>query len=224
MRFLSRSLLFPIFAVALYGQPVDLMLALETTPGTEQATGLIRARDLGEDARAGVVAFHRSAELVLSLTDDKDRVRQKLQEAGANVGVAVGMNRGAPLNRSFTVDIADAIAKAGAELSSSPADHKRAVLVFYAGEDPNLAAQMDSLEAMLESKRIRLYGVLVYRTDMSGPPGMPQIGRPGQRRPEPIQTPVVTTQLLSRLARRSGGKNFQTNWRLSKILESARRP
>ena len=221
---LSRFLWTLFLASGLHAQPVDLVLALETTPGTEQATGQIRARDLGDDDRAGIVVFHRSAELVLGLTEDKKRLARKLEEAGANVGIAVGINDGAPLNRSFTVKLADAIQKAGNELSGGPADRKRAILVFYAGEDPSLAAHMDSLEALLESKRIRLYGVLVYRTDMAGPAGMPSIGRPGQKQPEVIQTPVVTTQLLSRLAKRSGGKVFQTNWRMRKILESARRP
>jgi hypothetical protein len=224
MPLLVHALLFFCFVFALQAQPLDLVFTLETTPGTEQATGLIRPSELGDHDRAGIVAFHRSAEPALALTADKERLRRKLEEVGAYVGVAVGINDGAPLNRSFTVNLAEAIGKAGTELSSSPSDRRRAILVFYAGEDPSLAAHMDSLETMLESNNIRLYGVLVFRTDMTGPPGMPSIGRPGGRRPEPIQSPIVTTRLLSRLAKRSGGKVFETNWRLLKILESARRP
>ncbi len=224
MPLLPRLLLAAPLCLSLQAQPLDLVITLEMTPGTEQATGLIRPSELGDDDRAGIVAFHRSAELALALTADKERIRRKLEEAGSHVGVTIGINDGAPLNRSFTVDLADAVRKAGVELSATPPESKRAIVVFYAGEDPSLAAHMESLEAMLESRRIRLYGVLVYRTDMTGPPGMPNIGRPGSRRPQPIQSPVVTTQLLSRLAKRSGGKVFQSNWRLHKILESARRP
>lgn len=204
-------------------QPLDLLFALETTPGTEQATGLIRSKDLGDDDRAGVVAFHRSAELVSSLSADKDRLDRALDEAGARIGVAIGINDGAPLNRAFTVDIAGAIRQAGVELAASPAGRSRAILLFYAGDDPTLAAKMSSLEALLEEKGIRLYGVLVYRTEMAGPPGLPRVGRP-TRSPQPVQTPIVTTRLLARLAKRSGGKIFESNWRLHKVLEAARRP
>jgi hypothetical protein len=179
---------------------------------------------LGDDDRAGIVVFHRSSEVILDLTGDKERLSRGLDEASARIGVAISVNDGAPLNRSFAVKLADAIQKAGNELPHGPPERKRAILVFCAGEDPSLSAHIDSLEALLESKRIRLYGVLVYRTDMTGPAGMPRIDRPGQRQPQVIQTPVVTTQLLSRLAKRSGGKVFQANWRLEKILESARRP
>ncbi len=224
MSLFRRLLLAAPLCLSLQAQPLDLVFTLETTPGTEQATGLIRPSELGDHDRAGVVAFHRSAELALALTAEKERLRRKLEEVGAYVGVAIGINDGAPLNRSFTVNLAEAIGKAGTELSSSPSDRKRAILVFYAGEDPSLAAHMEALETMLESNKIRLYGVLVFRTDMTGPAGMPSIGRPGVRRPEPIQSPIVTTRLLSRLAKRSGGKVFETNWRLHKILESARRP
>ncbi len=213
-----------LFACGLQAQPLDLVFALETTPGTERATGLIRARDLGDQDRAGIVAFHRSSKLALELTDDKKRLDQKLEEIGARVGVMIGVNDGAPLNRSFIVDLGDAIEDAAGELANSSQDRKRAILVFYAAEDPSLSARMDAIEAMLVSHQIRLFAVLVYRTDMTGPPGMPSITRPGQRRnPAPIQTPVVTTQLLSKLAKRSGGKVFQTNWRMGKILDLARR-
>lgn len=213
-----------LLACYLPAQPLDLAFALETTPGTERATGLIRARELDDRDRAAIIAFHRSSEVALELTGDKQRIERKLEEAGARVGVTLGVNDGAPLNRSFTVDLGDAIEDAAGALADSSADRKRAILVFYAAEDPSLSARMDALEAMLESRRIRLFAVLVYRTDMTGPPGMPSVTRPGQRRhPEPIQTPVVTTRLLSKLAKRSGGRVFQTNWRMEKILELARR-
>jgi|GEM_PF-5613258 len=221
---LRPAVLILLFGLALSAQPLDLVFALETTPGTERATGLIRARDLGDQDRAGIVAFHRSSKLALALTDDKKLLDQKLEDVGARVGVTLGVNDGAPLNRSFIVDLGDTIEDAAGELATSSQDRKRAILVFYAAEDPSLSARMDAIEAMLETSRIRLFAVLVYRTDMTGPPGMPSITRPSQRRhPEPIQTPVVTTQLLSKLAKRSGGKVFQTNWRMGKILDLARR-
>ena len=225
MRLFRDSLLLTICSAALSAQPVDLIFALETTPGTEQATAMIRPKDLGDDDRAGVVGFHRSAKLTGPLTEDRQKLGQALDEAGARIGVAIGIHGGAPLNRSFTVDLADAILKAGAELAAHPSPRrKRAIVLYFAGEDPKLGAHVNTLQSMLAAADIRLYAVLVYRTDVAAPPGMPSLGGPTRRNPIPVQSPAATVEWVSKLAKASGGKLYRSNWALGKILAAARKP
>ncbi|MBI1356898.1 MAG: hypothetical protein GC160_21370 [Acidobacteria bacterium] len=220
-----RPALLVLFAALLPAQPVDLMFALETTPGTEQATALIQPKDLGPDDRAGVVAFKRSASLIGPLTQNQDKLSAALEEAGVRIGVAVGVNSGAPLNRSFTVSVAEAIQEAAAEISKHgfPA-RQRAIVLFFAGEDPDLSAHMDALESLLASAEIRLYAVLVYRTGIAAPPGMPPLAGTRQPAPAPVSTPALTAHWVSKLAKRSGGKLYRSNWAMGKILASARKP
>ncbi len=48
----------------LRAQPLDIILVLEMSPGTEQAIGLIRERAFQEDDRAGVIGFSRTAQVL----------------------------------------------------------------------------------------------------------------------------------------------------------------
>src|ERR1044071_9691361 len=97
------SWLLAISSALLYGQqPVEVMLAMETAPGTEQAIGLIRARALQRGDRAGIVAVNsRAAQVVQALTSDPEAIDTALLQIGIRLGVAVG---GVQINDAWTVE------------------------------------------------------------------------------------------------------------------------
>ena len=70
-----------------WGQALDIMFVLETTPCTEQQIGLIRARDLKEDDRAGVIGFARSVELLQPITANRADLSKALQRAGIRISI-----------------------------------------------------------------------------------------------------------------------------------------
>lgn len=208
---------------ALCGQPVDSMLVVETSPGTEQAIGLINPGVLPGEDRAGVIAFgiFRTAEVLQPLTEDRDKLRSALRQAGRRIGLAVGGRDREPLNFNFTVDLAAALRAACSELGQLGAnERKRAIVVFFAGEDPTLSAHLDSLQTILDEAGARLYAVVIQRTDEPSFLAAPRTGASSLPKP----SPVVTPQLISRLAERSGGRLFRRNWDLKKILALARKP
>jgi hypothetical protein len=205
----------------LCGQPLDAVLVLEMSPGTEQAIGLIRTRALQEDDRAGVIGFSRTAQVLQPLTEDRDKLDAALQRSGVRAGVAVGgLDRGR-ISSNGTVDLAGALSKACNEFGEhGSAERQRAVIVLFAGEDPNLSARLDTLQAALSAVSARLYAVVVQRTNAFESPGTPRTGVS----PFPIPSPVITAQLMSQLTEESGGRIYKSNWGLKEILAAARKP
>lgn len=80
-----------LLSPTLFAQAVDAMFVLETTPGTEQAIGLLRPRDLHETDRAGVIEFFKSAQVRQSLTDSRDALAKALRQAGTRVARALSL-------------------------------------------------------------------------------------------------------------------------------------
>jgi hypothetical protein len=122
------------------------MLVLETSLGTERTTGLIHPRVLEEDDRAGLIGFHRTAVLLQPLTADREELAAALQRSGARAGIIVGGRGSEALNLNPAVDLVAALKKACGEFGRLESnERKRAVVVFVAGEDPNLSMNLASL-------------------------------------------------------------------------------
>jgi len=202
---LARSLIYlPLLLSHLSGQSLDVMFVLETSPGTEQQIGLIRARDLKESDRAGVIAFARTVQLLQPLTENREDFSKALQRAGTRItiGAAFQSVQGAPVN------LIEALRLSLRELGEGASEgRKRAVIVLVAGEDPSLAANLDSLKTLLAESEARLFAVAITRVS----------GRA-------YSFPVMTAQFLNQLAKDSGGKLFRGGWDLKSILAAARKP
>lgn len=198
--------------VAVWGGPLETMLVLEATPGTEQAIGLIRPRVFQEGERAGVVGYARTAQMLQPLTADRDALAEALRRAGVRVVVGVG---GAPLDAIMTVDVTGAIRKACDAFGPQSEDDRRAVVVWFQNEDPRLGANLDGLKTRLRAAGARLYAIVIPRA----PTAPNALFRTG-----PAPAPVMTAQYLSDLAAASGGRIFRQHWDLEEILEQARRP
>jgi hypothetical protein len=202
VRSLASLLLFSAYA---WGQGLDILFVLETSPGTEQQIGLIRGRDLKEDDRAGVIGFARSAELLQGLTGNREDLATALQRAGIRISIGV---RFQPAPNTVTVDLSRALRRAFREFGdSSPEGRKRVIIVLAASEDPRLADNLDSLKAQLAVSQARLFAVAITRVYGRG-----------------YSFPVMTAQFLNQLAKDSGGRVFRGAWDLKSILAAARKP
>jgi hypothetical protein len=136
-------------------------------------------------------------------------------------GAAIGAPASRQIQSNFTVDLVDALRKACSEFSRrSASDRRRAILVFFAGEDPNLTSHLDALETTLDAVNARLYAVVVPRISAPDVPKTTQSGAPVLSAPSPL----MTVQLISQLAETSGGRIFRRNWDAKEILRLARRP
>lgn len=200
-----------------HAQPVELMLTLETSPGTEQAIGLLNPRLLQKGDRAGVIGFNGRALRVLQpLTDDREALWSALQRAGVRVGVAVG---GAQIDSTWTIDLAAAIQGACEELRRSELNEsRRAVVVLFGTEDRELGSHLAAAKTALNAAHARLYAVAIDRSaaERASPPGRPV------RTLHPF--PALTAQLMSELAEYSGGLTFRGAWDLKEILKELRKP
>jgi hypothetical protein len=201
-------------AGCLLAQPLDTVLVLETTPGAENATGLIRAKHFPEADRVAVVGFSRSVTLYQSLTDDQEELAAALQKCGARLGVALG---GGEITQNLPVNLTAALTNAIADFGRhSDLDRSRAIILLFAGEDLSFSSRMAEIEARLTSAKIRLYAVQVYRTEAGGR-NRPAI--PSMR----TLTASTTALQVSQLAKLTGGKFYPRNWDLKEILAEARR-
>ena len=208
---------FSLFSVHLWGQGLDVMFVLETSPGTEQQIGLIRPRDLKEGDRAGVIGYASSVNLLQPLTEDHEALAKALQRAGMRITVGLysgqspaGGRRspGVQAVQSATVDLSGALRQALSELGDRGSEvRKRVVIVLAANEDPTLGGNLDSLKALVAAGRTRLFAVAI--TVVSG---------------RADSFPVMTAQFLDQLAKDSGGRVFRGAWDLKSILAVARKP
>ncbi|MBK9170063.1 MAG: hypothetical protein IPM24_21735 [Bryobacterales bacterium] len=200
-------------AGAVQAQPLDTVLVLETTPGTEQAIGLIRPRDFREDDRVAVIGFDHSARVLQPLTADREILKRTLRYAGTRI--TIGAGSGNLSGATWRVDLVRAIELACAAFPGEETGGRgRAIVVLAAGEDPNLARQPGTLERAIDVAGARLYPVAVYRVDERGR----LIARSRSAPPVP-----VTWLGLVRLADASGGRAAPDRWDLQEILSSARR-
>lgn len=207
-----------ILAGALCAQSLDTMLVLETSEGSEHASGLIRPRAFSEDDRAGVVGFLRTPRVLQPLTNDRDKLAAALKRAGFRAGGAVVQGGEIATVSSLTAGLTAALFKACGEFGE-PIDgsRKRAILVVFGSDDPSLSSNLGALKATLRTAQVRLYAVAVQRSDPNAPPQSPRTG-------VNYLFPVMTARLLSELAEETGGLVFERNWDLKKILAGARRP
>jgi hypothetical protein len=192
-----------LFIAPVCAQDLDIMFVLETSPGTEQPIGLIRARDLKEGDRAGVIAYARSVQLLQPLTESREDLSKALQRAGIRISIGAGFQ---PIQRDV-VDLSGALREAFDELASGTEGRKRAIVVLVAGEDPRLAGNLDSLKTLLRESGARLFAVPITRAS----------GRA-------YSFPVMTARFLNQLAKDSGGKVYEGGWDLKSILAAARKP
>jgi len=192
----------PLCLAQVWAQGLDIMFVLETSPGTEQQIGLIRSRDLKEDDRAGVIGFTRSVQLLQPLTENREDLAKALQRAG--IRIAIGARFQA--NRYGSVNLSEALRQSFGEFGVGGSGRKRAIVLLAASEDPRLAGNLDSLQAMLAESEARLFVVAITRVS----------GRV-------YSFPTVTIQFLDQLAKDSGGRVFRGAWDLKSILASARK-
>ena len=191
-----------LFLPHVWGQALDIMFVLETSPGTEQQIGLIRARDLGEDDRAGVIGFARSVELLQPLTGNRADLSRALQRAGIRISIGAGFQ-----SVQSTVDLSAALRQAIQEFGEGETEgRRRAIVVLAASEDPTLAGNLGSLKALLAASEVRLFAVAITRVS----------GRT-------YSFPTITAQFLNQLAKDSGGREFRGGWDLKSILAAARK-
>lgn len=201
----------------LLSQPIRVVLTLDTSPGTEQAIGLLRPRAFAEaDLVAVVTVSSGPPRLLLPLSEDRDALASALQRAGVRVGAGRG---GILLNNNFTVDLAGAIKLACAQLTKrddAPGPGPRSVVILLFGStDPNLQSQMQTVKAALDSAGARLYAVQIDRAieQRRNPLGVPPA----------LPVPVLTAELVKELAESSGGRMYRRNWDLKEMLQDARK-
>lgn len=207
-------LAFLFLSFRLVAQDVDAMFVLETTPGTEQAIGLLRPRELKEADRAAVIGFFKTAQVLQSLTDDRDLLGRALRQAGTRV--AVGLGGAIPDNFATTVDLGSAIRMACREFGANESTERhRAVIVLFANEDPSLGTSLSSIADALDRAEARLFAVPIQRA--------PAPGNSGRRTLSSYPFPAATANILSALAKNSGGRVFRRNWDLKEILTDARK-
>jgi hypothetical protein len=199
--------------------PVDVALTLDTSPGTEQAIGLLRGKNLQEDDRAAVITVSSgSPRVLLSLSEDRDALASALQRAGVRVGAGMG---GISINDNLTVHLAGAIKLACKELSQSEGDGRaHAIVVLFGSPDPELGSQMQTVKAALDAAGARLYAVQIDRASARAPDQ--------RRNPLGASLPtfsgsVITAQLMSELAEYSRGRMYRQAWDLKEILQHARK-
>ena len=181
--------------------PAEVMLVLETSPGTEQAIGLLRARSFAQADRAGVVTVNgRAVQVLQTPTGDHDAIDAALQRAGIRITGNAGRVR---INNPVTADLASAIQQACEQLRRSEFEkHRRGLIVLFASDDPGLPARLDGVRSALHAADARLYAVLVDRGGMA---------------------PVLTGQLIAELAEASGGKIYRRGWEIKEVLRELRR-
>jgi hypothetical protein len=218
MPFLKLICALSICLGVLRAEPLDTILVLEMSEGTEHATDRIRPRAFPEDDRAAVIGFLRSPQLLQPLTEDHDRLAAALRRAGARAGGAIVQAGKVSSASGVTAGVGAALHEALSQFSQdAPSDRRRAVLIIFGTEDPSLGARLDTLKAALSNVHARLYAVAVHRIDPRQTPLNP---RPGVNYPFPTRT----AQLLSELAAASGGRVYKRNWTLKEVLAEARRP
>jgi hypothetical protein len=212
---LAFALIFEATGMAAGEQPLEAILTLETSPGTEQAIGLLHPRAFREGDFAGVVAFAGGEpRVLLRPSENRDALASALQRAGIRVGMEVGSVR---INDNQTAHLTRAIKLACEQIKQSNIDLKRrAIIVLFGSADPELPSQMQALKSALDAVDARLYGVAIDRA-------VQQRRNPLGGYPEISPSLILTTQLLSELAGYSGGKFFRRNWDLKDILEHARK-
>jgi hypothetical protein len=197
------------------GQPLQVILALDISPGTEQAIGLIRSRLFQAGDRVGVVAFGtRGARILQTATNNHDAIDAALQKAGIRVGASIGPVQ---LNIPLTTDLVAGIEQSCQELTrSTSAESKRAIIVLFGSDDPNLQTQIENVKAALSGARAQLYVIVIDRSTIARQtPVSPQVWTP--------RFPSLTAQLLGEIAEASGGKVYRRNWDVKPILAELRK-
>jgi hypothetical protein len=194
-------------------QPLNVVLTLDTSPGTEQAIGLLRPRALQEGDKAAVITVSIGApRLLLDLSGDRDALAAALQRAGIRVGAGIG---GVRINDTRTVDLAGAIKLACEQLAQEEEGRGGAVIVLFGSTDPNLPSQEQNIRSALDSVQARLYAVQIDRNI--------EQQRGALTIPPSTLPPVITSQLLAELAKDSGGRMYRGAWDLKDILKHARK-
>ncbi len=196
--------------------PAEVVLALETSLGTEQAINLLRPSVFQEGDLVGVVAFSiGQPQVLLRLSENRDRLATALQRAGIRVGGGFGRVR---INDARTADLAGAITLASDQFDRRDAggQRSRAVIVLFGSPDPNLNTRMQIVRSALESSGARLYAILVDRSSEHRKSPVGALS-------ESTVSPVMTTQLVSELAKHSGGRIYRRNWDLKEILKEVRK-
>lgn len=200
----------------LTAQPLDVMLILDTSAGTEQSTDRIQPKFFGASDRVGAISAAPPSRLLLSLTGDKKRLGDTLQKAAWRIGGTVGR---VAVTQNPTLDIAGAIAKACEQFSeAAEGPGKKVIIVVFAGEDRALPMAAPRLRASIDAVHAKLIAILVTRTPVdAGPSRLPRTI------PGPI-VPVLTAETLAELAQLSGGRIYRQAWDLKDVLKEARRP
>lgn len=195
------------------------MIVIETTYGLEQSVGLMHPKALKPGDRAGVVAINqRSSQTLQTLTDNRDDVASALRMAASRVAIGFG---GAPIDAVVSVDVAQGIEQSAHQLveRGGAGGRRRAILVVFGTDDPNVSSRITSLRSILSSAKARLYVAVIDRT-ASRPPGLPP-GTIVYRHPV---YPVTTAQLLEELAKDTGGLIYRRGWDLKEVLKEMRKP
>jgi len=214
---LCAALLCLAFLQPVSGQSLDAMLVLEASLGTEHINSLIRSKVFDDGDRAGVIAFNRGADVLQSLTTDRDKIDEALRRAASRISGAVGEGNGVPYNVNMTVDLSSALQQACAEFDAdAPAGRKHVIVVWFGSDDLNLSRRLDSLKAAVRMANARLYAIAVQRANT----------QPSPLGPRPVQVsypfPTLTAHLMSEFVEEFGGHIYKRNWNLKEILKDAR--
>jgi len=214
---LCTALLCLVFLRPVCGQPLDAMLVLEASPGTEHINNLIRAKVLRDGDRAGVIAFDQRTAVLQPLTSDREKIDDAVRRAGSCISGSVGTGNGVPYNINMTADLSSALQEACAELEAdAPAGRRPVIVVWFGSDDLNLSRRLDSLKAAVRTSNARLYAIAVQRASTQPSP----LGPPRIQASYPF--PVLTARLMSELVEQLGGRIYKRNWDLKQILEDAR--
>lgn len=137
----TPSLIACVFAVSVLAQerPVDIVFVLEDAPGTEQSIGLLNRRAFEKDDRVGVVTVTPGRVRTLQpLTTDRELLARSIQKAATRIGIGFGGDVMAqPGNASLSI----ALETAAEELGNHATAPRRAILLLFIGQDPDLSSR-----------------------------------------------------------------------------------
>lgn len=196
-------------------RPFDLILALDTSPGTEQSIGLLNRRAFELRDRVGVVSISgANVRLSQPLTENREILASALQKAGSRVGIGFG---GAQISFKGSIDIATTLDKACKEIDQNGQHKNRAILLLFGTEDPGLESHLSGLGSLLKTTGTHLYVVAINRDANQ------QTRRSTMSVPTLPRFPGLTAQLMSDLAKRSGGQIYRGAWDLRDIVKDIRK-
>lgn len=194
--------------------PIDAVVLIEESPRTRIQRIEIR---FTEGDRMAIMTFNSRTHLKLRFTDNPAQIARAIHAPW--LGVSMFSTKADP-----HIHVLDAIAKANALFSETPApERRRAVILLFSSEDENSKSNIDQLHAALVKTGTKLaLAAIDGETPISDDEKLSQapVPRPGppQIRVTRYPIPDRTMELLRPLTTYTQ----RNSWNLDKLLDSIR--